>query len=95
MSEAHAVKGMEVNFHIFKASVLGRSEWPVARTSPLYSWERKNLEYKDLQAPERACTWWRRETFGLVEIRWNSPWWAVMLLCGLDFFFDEIGDFEV
>jgi len=63
MSEAHAVKGMEVKFHIFKASVLGRSEWPISGTSPLYSWERKNLEYKDVQAPEQTCTWWRRETF--------------------------------
>jgi hypothetical protein len=43
MSEAHAVKGMEVKFHIFKASVLGRGEWSVSRTSPLYSWERKNV----------------------------------------------------
>jgi hypothetical protein len=49
MSEARAVKGMEVKFHIFKASVLGNGEWPVSRISPLYSWERKNLvEYKDV-----------------------------------------------
>jgi hypothetical protein len=57
MSEAHAVKRMEVKFHKFKASVLGRGDWPVSRTSPLYSWERKNLEYKDVQAPEQACAW--------------------------------------
>ena len=87
MSEARAVKGMEVKFHIFKAWVLGRGEWPVSRTGLLYSWEIKNIiEYKDVQTPERTCTWWRRETFGLVEVRWNSPWWAVTLLCQLDFF---------
>jgi hypothetical protein len=43
MSEAHAVKEMEVTFHIFKASLLGRDGWPVSLTSPPDSWEIKNL----------------------------------------------------
>jgi hypothetical protein len=49
MSEALAVKGMEVMFGRLRLFVLGIGEWPVSRSSPLYYWERKNLvECKDV-----------------------------------------------
>jgi hypothetical protein len=55
MSEVHGLKGMEVKFHIFKASVLGRGEWSVSRISPLYSWERDWLHMRVCGFQSRAA----------------------------------------